>query len=248
MTNTDDRLQDLIAKQPDPFTVLLVDDQPFVRRIVKNAFHGLWSISFLEASEGNEALDLLMKHKIGAVILDINMLPMNGLETLQAIRTAVNGVRADMPVIMLTGVADEKAVKAAVMLDTNGFVLKPATPSVLKDRLYRVLKSENQYKTPAEYYDVLLPTGLDDELSSAPKETKEDKDKSNFEVRDGYEAVEVKASQIKNEDRLLEDIKTVNGQLMVGAGTTVTPPLMDKISDLNQIIRSDALMVERKSD
>jgi CheY-like chemotaxis protein len=106
-------------------TVLIVDDQAFVRQMMRRALVGMGTYQILEASDGLDAIrlmrelasntgslgagtDLMAKPQEGAakidcIVSDINMLPMNGLEFVKAIRVGLAPIPRNTPVIMLTG-------------------------------------------------------------------------------------------------------------------------------------------------
>jgi CheY-like chemotaxis protein len=65
-------------------TVLLVDDQRFVRSIVRASLADIERLVVKEAEDGAKALEILVNEQIDIVVLDINMTPMNGLKTLNA--------------------------------------------------------------------------------------------------------------------------------------------------------------------
>lgn len=91
-------------------TVLVVDDKPSIREAVRAMLEGHYQI--LEATNGEEAVALLMDHEVDVVVLDINMPVTNGWETLRIINDEHNGW-PNIQVIMLTVQnAPETAIKA----------------------------------------------------------------------------------------------------------------------------------------
>ena len=71
------------------------------------------------------------------ILLDIQMDPMDGIETLQKIR-AMKGL-ADIPVIMLTGVEEKESVLASARLGICDYILKPFSSEELLKRIRRAL-------------------------------------------------------------------------------------------------------------
>ncbi|WP_027364418.1 response regulator [Desulfotruncus alcoholivorax] len=82
-------------------TVLVVDDQPGVRRLICEALLDDGRL-VEQASNGMEALKKLAKKKYRLILLDIKMPGMNGLETLNEIRKVDSGV----PVVMMTAYSE----------------------------------------------------------------------------------------------------------------------------------------------
>jgi len=84
----------------DSDSILIVDDEPPVRRMV-HLFLELAGFRVLEASNGAEALELLDAHTadIGLLLTDLNMPGINGIE----LATQVRRLRPDLPVVFLSG-------------------------------------------------------------------------------------------------------------------------------------------------
>jgi two-component system chemotaxis response regulator CheY len=123
-------------------TVLLVDDQRFVRSIVRASLADIERLVVKEAEDGAKALEILVNEQIDIVVLDINMTPMNGLKTLKAIRTRTHGIRAATPVVMLTSLNDMSVVRSCGELDCQGFLLKPVSKGELITKLARAISRE----------------------------------------------------------------------------------------------------------
>ena len=101
-------------------TVLVVDDESFVRDII---FRWLEREGYCckTAGSGDEALELMKNEKIALVISDIMMPGMSGIELLQHI----SDLYPDTAVIMLTGVDDRETATKAVELGAYGYLIKP---------------------------------------------------------------------------------------------------------------------------
>lgn len=90
-------------------------------------------VAVVEASGGTQALDLLLKHDVDFVIMDVVMPVMNGLETLTLMRRSPR--LAALPVVMLTGMPDEQNVRKAIELKVVEFVAKPVSPAHFRERI-----------------------------------------------------------------------------------------------------------------
>jgi CheY-like chemotaxis protein len=118
--------------QPLPIIVLLVDDDPDCRMLIRDAIEECKvHISVHEACNGTEALDFLKrrgKHasapRPGLIYLDLEMPGMDGQATLKAIKADPD--LRDIPVVMMTGVSDEMEMKRAAANGANSYTLKPA--------------------------------------------------------------------------------------------------------------------------
>lgn len=117
--------------------VLVVDDQEFVRAIVRKMLEQIGVRSVLEARDGGDGLKMLLDARPDMIICDVQMRPMNGLDFLKALRETP--LVDKTPVLMLTAHTDQATIDRARALKVDGFLSKPVTPSVLKERLLRAL-------------------------------------------------------------------------------------------------------------
>ena len=118
--------------------VLIVDDDSFSRKILKNFLSKLPCLTF-EAPDGAQALALIAAESPDLVLLDVNMPVMNGLETLQAIRSSP--AHRDTPVMAISAYGERTLVMKFIELGISGFVLKPLRPGVTIKRLETVFQS-----------------------------------------------------------------------------------------------------------
>jgi len=121
------------------FNLLIVDDSNSMRSVVKKivGLSGVEVNLLLEADNGRKALDILNGNWVDAVILDINMPEMNGLELLQ--RMSEDAVMKNIPVVVMTTEASEAHMKTAFELGAKGFIRKPFLPEEVRTMLLGVL-------------------------------------------------------------------------------------------------------------
>jgi two-component system, OmpR family, KDP operon response regulator KdpE len=100
--------------------VLVVDDEPAIRRALRPPLTEL-GFEMTEASRGEMALDILRTEPFDAVLLDVNMPGIGGIETLRRIRAA----SPRLPVIMLTVRDREEEKVNALELGADDYVTKP---------------------------------------------------------------------------------------------------------------------------
>jgi len=117
--------------------ILTVDDSPSVRKMVE---FSLKSKGYTMGAAGNglEALELLNQEPFDAIILDVNMPKMNGLEFLE--KRLENNEIADIPVIMLTTEGQDEDRDKAISLGATAYIIKPFKPSQLLDLLEEFLQ------------------------------------------------------------------------------------------------------------
>jgi CheY-like chemotaxis protein/signal transduction histidine kinase len=110
--------------------VLLADDNPFNRKAVA-AYLKHAGATVIEAAHGRAALEHLQEPGVwDAVLMDINMPGMDGLETTRAIRASAMPC-SQVPILALTAHSDQATVQAAQGAGMNGFITKPVEAGAL---------------------------------------------------------------------------------------------------------------------
>ena len=97
----------------------LVLHADFLRNVVKDILSSQ-GYEVLQAKDGEECIDILSRNQVDILLLDINM-PGNGLVILEEVKKTY----PDLPVLMLSAMADDQTVKKTLALGANGFVVKP---------------------------------------------------------------------------------------------------------------------------
>lgn len=111
--------------------ILVVDDSPTIRRMVKAALAELASAGFVEAGSGLEAIERLTLTPAALMVLDLNMPDMHGLEVLKFVRR--HPTYQKLPVIVLTTRGDDASRQAALDAGATLYLTKPFTPAALAD-------------------------------------------------------------------------------------------------------------------
>ena len=122
----------------DRLKVLIVDDQQSMRQLMVASLHALGVKTTYCAEDGVEALTKLRSHPVDLLLLDAEMPRMNGLETLEAMRSDEKLAR--VPVVMVTGRAEENFVQRARRLNIEGYLVKPVSASALGARIDAVAR------------------------------------------------------------------------------------------------------------
>ena len=117
-------------------TVLIVDDQSFVRAAVREVLKNYRCYDVRMAMDGRDAVNAIGEmEKLDLLLCDIEMKPMNGLQLVRAVRAGLTSAPYDLPIIMLTAHSHMRTVRAAIDLHANGFVVKPVRPLVLAEKI-----------------------------------------------------------------------------------------------------------------
>jgi two-component system chemotaxis response regulator CheY len=110
------------------YAILVVDDSKIVRSVIQKAIaqSGLEVACVYEAGDGLEALEVLAKNWVDVVFADINMPNMDGIETLKAIRKALQTAgRSEIPEVIMSAYEDRQAHIESERLGIKRFVEKP---------------------------------------------------------------------------------------------------------------------------
>ena len=119
--------------------ILIVDDSPTIRRMVAASLQGLHNVSFNEASNGLEAIEILARERINLMVLDLNMPEMHGLEVLQFVRG--HDPYRGIPVIVLTTKYDAETQRTALASGASRYVTKPFDPVALRENAKSLLEA-----------------------------------------------------------------------------------------------------------
>nr|WP_286239947.1 chemotaxis response regulator CheY [Neptuniibacter halophilus] len=118
--------------------ILVVDDFSTMRRIIKNLLRDLGMTNVEEADDGQTALPILKQGGIDFLVTDWNMPGMTGIDLLKEVRSDPN--LAHMPVLMVTAEAKKEQIIAAAQAGVNGYVVKPFTAAVLKEKIDKIFE------------------------------------------------------------------------------------------------------------
>jgi two-component system, chemotaxis family, chemotaxis protein CheY len=110
-------------------TILIVDDSPTIRRMVQASLGGSLTAAFAEAGSGLEAIETLAVKPVDAIVLDLNMPDMHGLDVLRFVRQ--HAQYRGVPVLVLTTRGDASSKDAAIQAGASAYMTKPFSPPAL---------------------------------------------------------------------------------------------------------------------
>jgi two-component system KDP operon response regulator KdpE len=131
--------------------VLIVDDEPAIRRALRPPLVEL-GFQVVEASRGEEALHVLRGGTYDAVLLDVNMPGIGGIETLRRIRAFA----PRLPVLMLTVRDQEEDKVEALELGADDYVTKPFST---RELIARIRSAVRRVRAPARAEDAPIEIG-----------------------------------------------------------------------------------------
>ena len=117
-------------------TVLVVDDEEIVRKVVK-AMLERYGYDVVLAEDGLQATEILqqLKEEVRLIILDLNMPVMNGEETLRRLKL----INPNIPILLSSGYNEMEAIQRFAGKGLAGFVQKPYTSTRLAEMLRSLL-------------------------------------------------------------------------------------------------------------
>jgi diguanylate cyclase (GGDEF)-like protein/PAS domain S-box-containing protein len=117
--------------------VLVVDDTATVRQMARDALEGI-GLEVAEAEDGEKGLRAFSKRRPDLVLLDVNMLGLDGFAVCEEIRRA----RADenIPVLMMTASDDADSIHRAYEVGATDFITKPLNWLILSQRIRYMLR------------------------------------------------------------------------------------------------------------
>jgi two-component system chemotaxis response regulator CheY len=121
------------------YRILIVDDSPVMRAFIKRIaqMSGLDAADYLEASDGGEALQLLRREWVDAVLTDINMPGIDGEQLVRCL--GQDDMLKSVPVVVVSTDSTEGRIQQMLAMGARGYVKKPFLPETLREELQRVL-------------------------------------------------------------------------------------------------------------
>jgi two-component system, chemotaxis family, chemotaxis protein CheY len=123
---------------------LIVDDSAVMRKVIERTLRqaGLTLLEVLQASNGEEALDLLRQdaaaeRRLNIIFTDMNMPVMDGLTFLERKRS--ENLALGVPVVIITTEGSQSLVLGAIAAGARGYICKPFTADQIKQRIVPLL-------------------------------------------------------------------------------------------------------------
>ncbi len=125
------------VKNSEIANVLVIDDNIILLRTVKDMLGSAYNVSI--ATSGAQAFESIALKKPDVILLDYEMPELNGEEIIKMLRDDKQTV--DIPVIFLTSSASREVVKKLIMLDPDGYMLKPPNKQTMVEHIEKVLRN-----------------------------------------------------------------------------------------------------------
>ena len=144
-------------------SVLVVDDSPFMRNVVRGMLGTIGVKKTYEAADGIAAVEMIRELSPDVVVLDWEMPLLSGPDLVRIVRSPGVFPIPDIPIIMLSGHVEQWRIVEAVKLGVNEFLCKPVSAKALRERLISILLKPRasvrlgQYYGPAPRQSALKP-------------------------------------------------------------------------------------------
>ena len=123
--------------------ILVVEDSSSMRAYLTTMIEadGVEGLEIVEASSGFEALKILPHHTFQAILTDINMPDINGLELVSFLKNHPS--YRSIPIMVISTESSEEDRRRAASLGAEEYLVKPFEVSELIEKLGRLLRTEN---------------------------------------------------------------------------------------------------------
>jgi len=219
-------------------SILIVDDEGFQRRILRQALKGLGFLKIKEADSGQFAMITMTEQSFDLVLSDVQMPGMNGLELLRQIRLGQMKLPRNTRFIVLTSFSNTEVLGAAMALDVNGFLAKPIKMGVVLDKIDRAMQETFQPRSLSEYeaVDTNLQSLEENATSSTKRAPKEN-------PIAGMAERAIPLMQLRVGMCVTKAVIASNGTLLIPAGTVLTQLFINRLWDLDSVLTKELVHI-----
>ena len=144
----DDKVAALVA----PRKVLVIDDENYIRKVIRTLLMTIGVRNIQEASNGYAGLDAIRSFNPDVVLVDWEMPELDGPGFVRAVRSPDTFPHPDVPIIMLTAHGERSRVIEAMRCGVNEYLLKPVSSQALQARIVSVLAHPRPMVRRGDYY------------------------------------------------------------------------------------------------
>ena len=132
--------------------VLVVDDDAYLRKIVRSLLIGFGVQRVYEAGDGAQGLELLHQFKPDVLLVDWEMPMLNGGEMIRLVRDPANSSHATVSIILMTAHTERHRIQQAMQLGINEMLVKPFSAKSLLQRLDLVVNHPRPFMQLGPYF------------------------------------------------------------------------------------------------
>lgn len=141
----------MLVKGLEALTVLIVEDNPHMRALLRALLTALGTKTLHEAPDGESGLELFRERKCELILCDMSMTPMDGLTFTQRAR-GTGSINPYVPIIMISGYTERHRVEAARDAGVTEFLAKPVTPQNLFSRIAEIVERPRPFVRCPSYF------------------------------------------------------------------------------------------------
>jgi CheY-like chemotaxis protein len=141
-----------LARQLQQLSVLVVDDDPDMRKVARSLLQVCGVTKIHEAKDGISGLEAICTLLPDIVILDWEMPSLNGADFVRIVRSPGKFPLPAVPIIMLTGHSERTRIVEAVQVGVHEYLLKPISSTALLARIVTILAKPRPMIQRGEYY------------------------------------------------------------------------------------------------
>ena len=221
--------------------ILIVDDEPDTIEILSRQL-GIENYKILKAYSGKESLELLKKHKVDLILMDIIMPEMDGFETIRIIRDTV---KEFIPIIIVTASKDDtESITRGFAVGANDYIVIPCNKEELLARIKAMLRIKELHDALEEKNQKL--TEANEQIEATHKEliaTAEIARKRATELEKAYKKLDESQASLIRSEKL-----AVMGRLTADVAHELNNPLAIVIGGAQLILsRLDEKQTSSKS-
>jgi two-component system chemotaxis response regulator CheY len=140
---------------PSPFSqiaVLVVDDDAYLRKIVRSLLTGFGVQRVYEAGDGAQGLEVMQQFKPDVLLVDWEMPMLNGAEMIRLVRNPETSPQATVPIILMTAHTERHRIEQAMQMGVNEMLVKPFSAKSLLQRLDLVVNHPRPFMQLGNYF------------------------------------------------------------------------------------------------
>ncbi|HTO62713.1 MAG TPA: response regulator [Bradyrhizobium sp.] len=141
-----------IEKLIQGLSILIVDNNAYMRRMTRTMLMNLGAKSVNEAGDGLAALEAIRHYDPDVMFIEWDMPVLNGMEVMRIVRSPGVFPRPDIPIVMLTSRAKRSTVIEALRGGAHEFLIKPTSPKALRERLLSIVVRPRKMVKLGDFY------------------------------------------------------------------------------------------------
>src|SRR5215471_16849870 len=135
-----------------PRRILLIDDEPYTRKVIKTLLLAMGVKHIQEAADGHAGLEIIRTFVPDIVLVDWAMPGLDGPGFVRAVRSPDTFPHPDVPIIMLTAHGERSRVIEAARLGVHEYLLKPVSAQALQARIISIVTNPRPMVRRGDYY------------------------------------------------------------------------------------------------